>query len=380
MKLASYLYTQEGLLHQTVEDGFEPGKANLVLCFGEKNLLLESKVLNELRASFNKAELAVCSTAGEIFGAGVYENSISVTVIQLEKSYIKTHLVNRSNFEDSYEAGVALVAGLSRQDLKYVLVLADGSLVNGSELVRGIHSTIEPNIPVTGGLAGDGTRFESTVSGLNEARGFGNLIAIGFYGEALQVGHGSLGGWDIFGRERCITKSQGNELFEIDGLNALELYKQYLGKYANDLPGSALLFPLSLRLNESTEPVVRTILQINAEKQSMIFAGDVPEGARVRFMKANFDNVVDAAGTAAQLALEHSPAKQPKLALLISCVGRKIILDGRTDEELEAVDEVYNHHTVLTGFYSYGEISPLLRGGSCQLQNQTMTITTLDEH
>lgn len=379
MKTASYLYKENELKHSAVQGDFQEEQASLVLCFGSKHLLSGNKTLDMLRNQFPHAQVALCSTAGEIYGTEVLDDSLSVTAVKFEKTSMKTSQINHAGYTSSFDAGAALVQHLPEENLKYILVLADGSLVNGSELVRGIESKVKHNVPVTGGLAGDGTRFESTLVGLNSTPEHGNIIALGFYGDALRIGHGSMGGWDIFGMERDITHSQANELFEINGSNALELYKQYLGKYADDLPGSALLFPLSVQLPGTVEPVVRTILSINNERQSMIFAGDVPVGAKVRFMKANFDNLVDAAGRAAQQTFSEAIPARPKLALLISCVGRKIILDSRADEEVEAVADMFGPDVALTGFYSYGEISPLNPSTACQLHNQTMTITTFDE-
>jgi len=167
-------------------------------------------------------------------------------------------------------------------------------------------------------------------------------------------------------------------LFEIDHKNALELYKKYLGKYADELPGSALLFPLSLKQSNSNDAVVRTILSIDEVNQSMTFAGDLPIGSKVKFMKANFDRLIDAASEAATKSLSMNKI-QPKLAILISCIGRKAILTNRIDEEIEAVSKTYGTNTAITGFYSYGEISPLNPFTNCELHNQTMTITCFEE-
>ena len=219
-------------------------------------------------------------------------------------------------------------------------------------------------------------RSNSTLVGLNEPPREGIITAIGFYGDKIMVNHGSQGGWEIFGPERVVSKSIGNQLFKIDEKNALETYKKYLGPDAEGLPSSALLFPLSVKIPDAEQSVVRTILSIDEEKGSMTFAGDIPQGSYVRFMKANFDKLTSAASTA---AIQTQGKKPPKLALLISCVGRKLILQSRIDEEVEAVDDVFDHKTLLTGFYSYGEISPFVTGSNCQLHNQTMTITTFDE-
>jgi len=379
MKVSSYLYINGNIEKSKNENFVDTNKCQLLIGFGEKRLLLEKPIYEELKKKFPNASIALCSTAGEIFSSEVLNDSLTLTAIEFEKTKVQSTSINISNYKSSFDAGVALIQNLEQNDLKYVFVLSDGGMVNGSELVRGIETIINHKIPVTGGLAGDGTNFQSTLVGLNEKPKTGNIVAVGLYGNYIKIGHGSMGGWEMFGLEKKITKSISNELFEIDNANALDIYKEYLGKYANELPSSALLFPLSIKLNESENPIVRTILSINNETKSMIFAGDVPEGSKVRLMKANFDKLIDAASDAAENSLVNLKENTPKLAILISCVGRKIILDKRIDEEVEAVINVLGTDTVITGFYSYGEISPLHPNTKCELHNQTMTITTFDE-
>jgi hypothetical protein len=264
------------------------------------------------------------------------------------------------------------------EGLVHVFVLSDGQRVNGSELVAGIQERLPHGVSITGGMAGDGTRFEQTLVGLDSAPSEGSVVAVALYGPSLHVGYGSMGGWDSFGPDRVITRSNGNILYELDGQSALDLYKRYLGDLAAQLPGSALLFPLAIRTSESRTLVVRTILSINEKESSMTFAGDMPEGAYARLMMANFDRLIDGATTAA-LECEALGSATPDLAILISCVGRRLVLGPRTEEEIESVRHVLGAGAVLTGFYSYGEISPFTRSTRCELHNQTMTITTLSE-
>jgi hypothetical protein len=379
MKVISYLI-QNGITKKTSQhaDTLETN-CQLVLGFGSKEILSKLETYQDLSQRFPQADIVMGSTAGEIVGSEVMDNSLSVTAIEFEKTTTKTAMVNSADFTSSYKAGKSLLECLPQDNLKYVFILSDGAQVNGSELVRGIDEANPLKIPVTGGLAGDGSSFSSTLVGLNGQPANGNIVAVGFYGDNLKVSHGSMGGWDIFGLEKTITKSTSNKLFEIDNKKALDVYKTYLGKYADDLPSSALLFPLSVKLPGSEAEVVRTILSIDKEEESMTFAGDVPEGTRIRFMKADFNRLIDAASLAAQKTLAFSDNTKPKLALLISCVGRKLILDKRVDEEVEAVMESLDKDTTLTGFYSYGEISPFSAGSKCELHNQTMTITTFDE-
>jgi hypothetical protein len=378
MKTASTLYKNHSFFKEKNEENLNFEEAQLVLGFGSSTLVSQEKSFLDIKNKFPNAQIALCSSAGEIYENEVLDDTISLVAIQFKSTTIKTSGINIEDFESSYEAGKTLVKNLPQENLKLIFVLSDGGKVNGSELVKGMNFSKNINVLITGGLAGDGSKFEKTFVGLNQVPQSGKIIAIGFYGNKLVISHGSFGGWESFGLERTVTRSEGNVLFEIDHKNALALYKNYLGKYAEELPGSALLFPLSVKFDDEHKPIVRTILSIDNENQMITFAGDIPKGSKIRFMKANFDKLIDAASEAANSCLEMEKNK-PKLAILISCVGRKLIMPNRIDEEIEAISEIFGSGTMLSGFYSYGEISPLNPMENCELQNQTMTITGINE-
>lgn len=378
MKVASILFRNGSFEQQKNDENLNFNEADLVLGFGARELVSDPVIYKRVKEMFPVSNLVLCSSSGEISGTEVLDNTISFTAIEFSSTVIKSSEVNISDFENSFEAGKSLMENIIPDNLKFVLVISDGGLVNGSELVKGMNTFKRDDVLIMGGLAGDAARFEKTVVGLNKLPSQGQIIALGFYGDKLVLSHGSLGGWESFGLERTVTKSNANVLSEIDDKNVLDLYKNYLGKYADELPGSALLFPLAIKIDDSEEPIVRTILSIDENNSTMTFAGDIPEGSKVRFMKANFDRLIDAASGAAGACLDIN-SFTPKLALLISCVGRKLILGSRIDEEVEAVSEIFGKQTMLTGFYSYGEISPLKPFADCVLHNQTMTITSLNE-
>ncbi len=360
-------------------DAVAPADCNLVIVFGERDLLAKPDFFSHLRTKYPVAQIIMNSTSGEIIDTQVNDETISLTAIQFEKTNMKSAAINvKTSGFNSYETGKHLAGSLPLLDLTNVLIISDGQLVNGSELVSGLEEHLPPGTIITGGLAGDGSRFQKTLVGLNAQPTEGMVVAIGFYGHSLKVSHGSMGGWDPFGPERMVTKSNGNILFELDGQPALDIYKKYLGEYSEELPGSGLLFPLNVRINGSEEPVVRTILAIDEDNRSLTFAGNIPEGSYARLMKANFDRLIEGASNAAI----HSQGKSqiPDLAILISCVGRKLVLNQRIEEEVEVIREAFGNHTAITGFYSYGEISPMTGYAKCELHNQTMTITTLTEN
>lgn len=377
MKIQQKVKSSENWDTTNTTDGFQAELCQIVLVFGGKTNI-NVDLINELKNEYPIAQIISASTSGEISNYDFFDEQLSITAIQLENTPIDSKVVNIKDFENSFELGLSLFAQIPKNGLKYILIISDGGLINGTELLDGINKENSNQILITGGLAGDGARFESTLVGLNNNLETGNVVGVGFYGDSIQVGHGSLGGWDEFGPERIITKSEKNVLFELDNKNALELYKQYLGAYAEELPGSALLFPLSLTSDEYDSKNVRTILSIDEKEQSMTFAGNLPIGSKVRLMKANFDKIISASGMAAEQAASLN-LKNPDLALLISCVGRKLILNERVEEEIEIAKNIFGENTAVAGFYSYGEISPLVKSQKCELQNQTMTITTLKE-
>jgi hypothetical protein len=357
-----------------------PG-AQLALVFGGRHLLDDEKSLAPIRAAYPAAHVVGCSTAGEIAGVHVHDDSLVVTAVRFERSRLEARavLLPEGAENPSRDAGAALARALPHDGLKHVFVLSDGLGVNGSELVRGLTASLPTSVSVTGGLSADGDRFEKTLVVADGAPGTRRIAAVGLYGDALEVGYASLGGWDPFGPERVVTRAEGNVLYELDGQPALDLYRSYLGEHAAGLPATGLLFPLALRDASGSPPVVRTLLGVDESKNSMTFAGDLPVGSFARLMRANFDRLVEGAAGAARIAGADA-ARDPALALLISCVGRKMVLKQRVEEEVEAVREVLGDDAVLTGFYSYGEISPFTPNARCELHNQTMTITTIREN
>ena len=355
------------------------GVRTLGLVFGAAGLIDDPAPLEALAAAYPEAHLVGCSTAGEIYDTTVADDSLAVAIARFEHTDLATAFAPVASARDSFAAGRSIAEPLARPGLRAVLVLSDGHFVNGSELVRGLNDHLPEHVIVTGGLAGDGDRFERTWI-LRDGRPHGGLVsAVGFYGERLRVGHGSKGGWDIFGIERRVTRSDGHVLYELDGRPALQLYKEYLGERAAGLPATALLFPLALRTDAaSAKRIVRTVLDVDEADDAMIFAGDIPEGSLAQLMRANFDRLIDGASEAALMTRNGLATDVPVLSLAISCVGRRLVLGERVEEELEATRDVLPPHARQIGFYSYGEISPYA-SGHCDLHNQTMTLTTIAE-
>lgn len=353
---------------------------NWVLVFGGVELFTRPDAVAALTGAFPESIVMGCSTAGEIAGEEVRDNECVVTAVHLGSATLRRAYTDLSGMDDSRAAGERIGQQLSGAGLKAVMVLGPGVQINGTALVEGIESQLGAGVPITGGLAGDGGAFQQTWTLSNAGAKDNGVVAIGFCGDALDFSHGSFGGWEAFGPARKVTRCAGNVLFELDGEPALEVYKRYLGDHAKGLPASGLLFPFAMLGEDHTAiGLIRTILGIDEVAGSLTLAGTINDGGYLKLMHASTDRLVDGAEAAAEGAKKMFSAEGDSLAVLVSCVGRKLVMGDRIDEEVEAVADVFGAKATLTGFYSYGEISPFTPGVSCQLHNQTMTITWLGE-
>ena len=357
--------------------------SDLVFFFGNRQVLACGARYHELRAKFPHAHIVGCSTGGQIRNDDVTDDEIAAVALNFDATTLRVACEPASTADRSRACGEAIGRALAAPGLAGVFVLSDGLNVNGSELVAGIASVTGENVSITGGLAGDGADFHETLVSANCVPRKHLVAGVGFYGPAIRIGHGSAGGWDEFGPRRCITKSRGNVLFEFDGEPALDLYERYLGEdEAKGLPGSGLLFPL--RIFDPERPqhdIVRTILAVDREARSMTFAGDVPQDWTAQLMRGHFDRLAAGAAQAARQAVDglgeaHSG---DSVAILVSCIGRRLLMGQHTADELEATSAEFGPRIPQLGFYSYGEISPHRVSGVCELHNQTMTVTTIAE-
>jgi hypothetical protein len=355
---------------------------SLVFYFGTRQMLACGARYNELREMFPGAHILGCSTGGQINNNDISDDEIVAAAINFDATRLQLVRQDISDAQQSRKCGETIGRALIREDLAGVFVLSDGLNVNGSELVNGLVAAIGPNIPLTGGLAGDGADFTETLVGGDCVPRARMVVAVGFYGSAIRIGHGSAGGWDLFGPRRQVTRSTGNVLFELDGEPALDLYERYLGpEDSKGLPGSALLFPIQVHdANHPDSAVVRTVLAVDHETRSMTFAGDVPQGWTAQLMHGNFDRLAEGAADAARQArVGLAGEKDHQFSILVSCIGRRLLMGQRTSDEAEAAGAELRADTLRLGFYSYGEISPHAKSGVCELHNQTMTVTSFAE-
>ena len=377
MKLLNLIYDDEWAIKDGELKENEFSLVNIVFLFGDTDCIKDEKKFFELKELFPNAKIVGCSSSGNIFNSAVTKFQMVATAVVFEKASVEISSINFNENDDIEKLSENLINNLPKENLKHIFLLSDGLLINGSQLTRGINK-VNKLIPVTGGMAGDGARFCETYVIANDIPAQRAIVAVGFYGDSLFIQSGCFAGWSEFGAQRTITKSIGNVLYEIDDEPALDLYKKYLGEYAVDLPNSGLRFPLNIKEDDNSPEVIRTLLSINEEEKSITFAGDVPIGFKARLMKPDIEELIEGAGKAAEAISKIND--KTALGLVVSCVGRKIVMNQLIDDEIEIIQDTLGDNVNLTGFYSYGEIAPfqddLL---TCKLHNQTMTLTTIYE-
>lgn len=365
--------------HHWLPSHSELDDADLVFVFGDSTLFKSGVLIGDIRKSYPQAHLFGCSTAGEICGVEVHEDSLTTTALRFNSTTMKYARLHLSEIPHGREAGRKLALSLDRRDLIHVFVLCTGLNVNGGDLIQGLVQNLPSGVTVSGGLAGDLGRFQETYVISGDALAKDLVAVVGLYGHQLEVHFSSYSGWTPFGPERRITRSHGATLYELDGKSALDLYRKYLGEEAQELPGNGLTIPFSLCSPGREDGVIRSVLAIDEKSKGLVFAGDMPEGMSCRFMKVSPEKLIEGAQKAAHQCFPNPPRSLPELAILVSCGGRKQMLHERVEEEIESVHHVLGPETALTGFYAYGEFSASSSQAQCDLQNQSITITTLHE-
>lgn len=375
--------TQQILKSPSAEiPGFpDHGKERLLLVFAPREWLEQPEFLERVNLACPPGtRIAGCSTSGEISAHGALDEVATLTLLAFEDTRIEIVVHPSPDMESSREVGGKLAEQLCllAADPAFVLVFSDGLNVNGSELVAGMGAGLASKCLFSGGLAGDGTLFGSTLVVADGKAHHHAVVGIVFEGPGLKVSCSSVAGWSPFGTFREVTSSRANRLDEIDGSPALQVYASYLGPDAEHLPSSGLLYPLEVHPPDGSPAVIRTLLAVDRDAGSLTFAGDIPQGSTVRLMNASYDQLVNGAGLAADKAVE--TLQNPALAILVSCVGRKLALASYTDLEIDAVKDRLPKGTILCGFHSYGEIGVDETGRGIELHNQTMTVTLIAEN
>ena len=167
MKTISTLYKDHSFCKEMNEENLNFEEAQLVIGFGSSAVVSYEKSFSDIKKSFPNANVALCSSAGEIYENEVVEDTISLVAIQFESTTMKTSEISIEDFDSSYEAGKTLVNKLPQENLKLIFVLSDGANVNVSKMLSGFYSydEISPMNPMANWELQNQTM---TITGINE--------------------------------------------------------------------------------------------------------------------------------------------------------------------------------------------------------------------
>lgn len=365
-----------------------PAKQQLILLFVDSRCFDDSdrespsydqvsKAVGELTRHYPLALVVGCSASPRIIGAEFADAPVIGMLLTFEHTEVQTFTLAVTAGEERHAAD-QIGQALDRDGLQHILLFSDGLHLSTSRLVAQLNTQFSGTSNISGGMAGDGDQFRQTFVISDQTIQQKALVAVGFYGSQLQVATGAGNGWNSFGPKRLVSRSEGRRVYSFDDQSALSLYKKYLGPFADNLPQSALYFPIAVSVSSNSE-IIRTVFDVDESTGSLLFSDDVPQGRVARFMKANSDRLIDAAEETANQVRSHLRAKDGQFALVVSCIGRYLVMGERSIEELEAVQAALPD-TPMMGFYSYGEMSGVHPGDQqCELHNQTMTLILMAE-
>jgi len=359
----------------TLPEGDSPN--TLVLAFGLANIGDKSGPLEDLAHAYPQSHILGCGASRLLRGSIRTEGDLLVTVARFERTGLHTAWADLAT--GSFAAGAALGQQLLKPELRAIIVVGDGAAVEGDALLGGLVGSVPDHVAISGGFTPAEAKAWVMASQIVKP---GIVAAIGLYGKHLVVGRATRSGFEPFGPERHATRASGRTLYELDGKSALSVYAEYLGQKLGDLTaGSPLPFPVSCRVPDRAEPIVRMPVSFDPHAQSLTFAGDVPSGSIVRLMRASPERLLNEARAAATAAAKPLAAlTSDTLVLAVSSIGRAKALGDEDVEETVSVMEGLpsDRGSHVTGFYAVAELGPNAAGRT-ELSNESLSLTCISE-
>lgn len=351
-------------------------------------------LLKGVMSIFGTVPIVGGTTAGEISTAGYSTGSVVVMAIASDYlQFVPGIGHNMSSDERAcavYMASDILSKGSFGQEAA-LLVFPNGMGGDGLRVLDGLHSVLGPGFEILGGYLGDDERFQSTFQYYNGMVYRDAIVGLMIYYrmDCVRTGIGVRSGFESIGNSFVCTASEGNIVREFDHVRALDLYKDFLGEERSArLPGVCLEYPFGLIDPElSTDGSdmfqLRCGLSVDHAKGTISLAASIPSGSSVTLTTASRGDIIQGARMAAEQALAGLSGAIPRLVVMFSCVGRKLVLGRRIQEEVAAIKECFGEKVPLIGFYTYGEIGPVnkMKPGYdiAKFHNETVVLWVIGE-
>lgn len=361
-------------LKESLSDGFKPTLAIVFISIKQDREAICSILHKEGIQIFGS------TTSGEFISSEISEGGIAIMLLDINPNYFKIA------FQDTGSSSVFETAKQFGDDGKKVFlnpafIIASGWLhTDGEDIIKGIEAGLGGEAPIFGGMAGDDLALREPVVFTYDKSSTTGLVAIIIDQDKIDITGIATCGWKPIGITKTVTRSTGNIVYTIDGQPALDLVIKYLGLNIDNESGENMVvnlgayYPLQLE-RENAPPVMRTAMLGNKEDRSLICAGTVPQGSKVRFsLPPDFDAIDTVIDECTSLKTdEHRGADA---VIMFSCISRYLSFGVMTSDEIERVVNVWNAPFI--GFFCYGEFGKS-KAGKHEFHNNTCCVVALKE-
>ena len=337
---------------------------------------LDIEKVSQALSRFNFPFFA-CSSCGEIqigdSACHVTRHSAVVALLEMPADCFQIKLFEGSEVSDLDLGRQIAEWGQAAFQKPAFITAISGLKRDGEVVVHGLRSYFPGDVPLYGGLASDDALFTQTFVFTNSLFSNNGAVACVFDHERIAVDGVATSGWVGVGAPMLVTESEGNLLLTINGKPALDTYTESLGLSAEEMPAIAVEYPLQL-LTQDASPALRAVVGVDHQRRGIIFAGSIPQGAKVRFsISPGFETVKNSRSDFAQF---HERFQNPDLTLIFSCMARLHALGPVIEEEIHAVQETWQAPGV--GFFCYGEFGKNPEG-CFDFYNETCSVVLLSQ-
>ena len=361
-------------LNQCLQDSFAPTLAIVFISIARDR--------NAICKVFTDKDIQVfgATTSGEIIDEHIGKESIAIMLLDINPAYFSVLFTEYK--EKNYREAASRIAKNALESFKTPTFLIAGSNMetDAEQLLYGFEDVIGKHVNVFGGMAGDNYKFTEQFVFTNDQYTNTGLVVLTLDEDKVEINGRATCGWKPVGTAKTVTKSEGNHVYTIEDIPALDLTAKY-GGIENITPDNkdmmmeiATNFPLQLQ-RETGDPIMRPGLMVDWEDHSFYCSGTVPQGAKVRFsLPPDFDVMEKVIRAAEDMKEKEMP--EADAVIVFSCAGRILALGPLMDKEIEGVNKVWN--VPMVGMFSHGELGRAT-GGNLEMHNLTTCCVALKE-
>ncbi|SFT89032.1 Uncharacterized conserved protein, contains FIST_N domain [Lishizhenia tianjinensis] len=355
-------------LHQCTEQ-----KHQLVFVFGYREQFEKEFDFDLVRAKFPNAQIITTSTAGHIH-ENQFDENIVISAHHFEKSQIKAFAKNAK--VEGKEVSKRLISEIPKENLKGLLIIADNTFGNSTDLINDLNEEYKGEINIFGGLAGNLDLKVPSISGLNEAPHENNVIAVGFYGESLTIKTNKVITAKGFGLDYMVSDYDRNVLIGLNGKPAYEVMYKLLGAESEKhFEEKIMLYPFLVKTKNRTK-FVRSPIGVDHNTKTLIYGGDFRLGDKVQLTRSDIIEGLEETEEEASFLGKH----KPQMVFLTSCYGRRIFLNELIHDEVTSLHRGFGENIKLTGFYSYAEfLTEANNNNACEIHNNSIALVAFTE-